>query len=261
MKSNLRIRIHHWLIVGKSILLFLLMAPQAGSAAQPVAGQFDHYLVFMATGSIPLGVPHPTVPGCGAGLFCDGDYFQTNIMKRSATEVDIERQKAVDYWKLRFGVDVYDPDLSGRIDFLSMYIDPRGDYRVYTIANKRVPSEGFEIRDGGFVMMVTDPQGITLGGDFSGQLLAAGSMLVYGNYNIAVTNKQGKIKNEMIIWYRSHSPMIANAWGELSINCQVSLDNWQSDNTGSASGLGQPLLVSPENTLDLSWRNVVTFSE
>ena len=228
---------------------------------QSLPDGFSDYLVYMATGTIPF-TPHPNaqISGCGTSLFCDGDYFQTVIMGRSQAEVDVERQRAKDYFLTRFGVDVDTLEADQRIVFSSFFLDPRGEYRAYTAANEKAPSEGWVVRDGGFVLTVLDPNGIELGGEFEGLGLPpipAGGLLLYGDYNILIS-KQGKKKSRTkVISYRSDMPMVANLWGELVVNCQISPDSFATNqHAGKAQGMG--LVIPGATGLTLSWRNVLT---
>jgi hypothetical protein len=229
--------------------------------APPDPHGFNDYAVFMATGTVPFE-PHPIpeISGCGGFIFCDGKYFHEVIMGRDATEIDQEAAKAKEYFLDRFGIDVDNPALAGRVDFSSFYLDPRANYRIYTMAGEKIPAHGWEIRDGGFVALVIDPEGVELGGEFTGSGLAIqpGGMLVYGNYNIQKTNSHGKPKGEIVYSYRSDMPMIVNDWGELVVNCQISIDGFtDGEHDGKAQGMGLPL-VPDAHGFTLSWRNVLT---
>jgi hypothetical protein len=239
-------------------------AEQRADSLGKVPAGFDQYLVYMATGTVPFAPhPNPDITGCGTSLFCDGDYFHEVIMGRDAAEVEAEAERAKTYFAGRFGLDVDALEAAGRMRFFSFFLDPRGEYRAYTIAGRRPPVEGWVIRDGGFVAEVLDPAGVELGGDFANSGLPPvpmGGLLVYGNYNILATNKSGKRKREIVIGYRSDMPMVANSWGELVINCQLSLDDFAYGiHGGKAQGMG---LVNPTpNGLALSWRNVLTIGD
>ena len=252
----------------RQLLLVLLTAALCAAATTttaterqsgPVPAGFDHYLVFMATGTVPFAPhPDPEITGCGTSLFCDGDYFHRTIMGRSTQEIDAEAARAKSYFKARFGVDVDALVASGRVRFFSFFLDPRGEYRAYTIAGVRIPADGWVVRDGGFAVEVLDPLGIELGGEFVGSGLPPvppGGLLVFGNYNILATN--GNRSREVTISYRAEMPMIANSWGELVVNCQLSSDDFaDGTNDGKAQGMG--LVSAGPAGLTLSWRNVLT---
>ncbi|MDJ0941582.1 MAG: hypothetical protein QNJ00_17595 [Woeseiaceae bacterium] len=252
------------IILVSAVLLSLTADAQADRRGVPAG--FDQYLVYMATGTVPFAShPNPAITGCGMSLFCDGDYFHRNIMGRTTGEIEAEAARAKEYFSARFGVNVDDLVAAGRLRFFSFFLDPRGEYRAYTIAGKRVPASGWVVRDGGFAAEVVDPAGIELAGEFAGLGLPPipmGGLLVFGDYNILATSPWGKRKRnrEIVISYRSDMPMIANNWGELVINCQLSTDDFEDGtNDGKAQGMGT---VSPTPYgLTLNWRNVLTIGE
>ncbi len=232
-------------------------SPKAGD----VPAGFEQYLVYMATGTVPFAPhPDPEITGCGTSLFCDGDYFHHTIMGRDADEVEAEAARAKAYFVDRFGIDVDAMVAAGRMRFFSFFLDPRGEYRAYTVAGRRAPAEGWVVRDGGFIAEVVDPAGIELGGDFANSGLPPlpfGGLMLFGNYNILATGKNGKRQREMVISYRSGMPMIANGWGEFVINCELSLNDFASGvHGGKAQGMG--LVLPGPGGLTLSWRNVLT---
>ncbi|MBT8079527.1 MAG: hypothetical protein KJO31_13190 [Gammaproteobacteria bacterium] len=244
------------------LILIVLPAMSHAGPRQHVPAGFDHYAVFMATGKIPFSShPNPQITGCGLSIFCDGAYFHEVIMGRDAAEIAVEAQRAKDYFLSRFGVDVDALVAAGRMDFFSFYLDPRGDYRMYTLAGTRVPSRGWEVRDGGFAAMVTDPNGVELSGEFQGQglVMPPEGLLVWGSYNVLATNARKKPITEIVIDYRSEMPMIGNNWGELVVNCQLSLDAFQDGElSGKAQGMGTVIPTSDFSGLRLNWRNVLT---
>ncbi len=244
-------------------LMLSTLSAQAGPAqsSQTPLG-LDFFAVFMATGTIPFAPhPNPQIAGCGVSIFCDGDYFHQMIMGRDAAATAAEAQRAKDYFLTRFGVDVDDLVAQGRMSFDDFFLDPRGEYRAYTIAGAKIHPDGWVVRDGGFVATVLDPAGVTLQGEFAGQGLIAppGGLLVWGSYNILAAAPSGQPRGEVVIDYRSHMPMIANTWEELVVNCQLSLDGFASgERSGKAQGMGTVALTPDFSGVTLSWRNVLT---
>lgn len=239
----------------------LFTAHSAHARGQALPDGFENYLVYMATGTIPFAPhPNPGITGCGGGLFCDGDYFHKTIMGRTDAQIDLEGQRAKDYFYARFGLNVDALVADGRLAFDSFMIDPRGEYRAYTKSGAKAPSEGWVVRDGGFIATVLDPNGIELGGEFQGAGLppiSPGGLILFGNYNILETKPNGKHGQAFSISYRSDMPMITNDWGELIVNCQISLDEFASgSHSGKAQGMG--LVFAGPGGLTLSWRNVLT---
>ena len=183
-------------------------------------------------------------------------------MKCSQAEIDAEIAKAKACLLAGFGLDADDPANAGRLVFFSFMLDPRINYRACTAAGRKVPSQGRVVRDGGFGIRVIDPAGFEPGGEFAGQIAPPGDLAIFGNYNIEVTAPDGRPKDEIVISYRSDTPMSANAWGELVINCQIS-DNGFADgsNNGKAQGMGLPLGPSPGGSFEPNRRKLLTFSD
>ena len=237
------------------------LMPASARDSGPVPAGFDQYLVYMATDTVPFAPhPDPEITGCGTSLFCDGDYFHRTIMGRSTDQIQLEEARAKSYFNARFGMDVDALVAAGRARFFSFFLDPRGEYRAYTMAGQRVPAEGWVVRDGGFAFEVLDPLGVELGGEFVGAGLPPippGGLLVFGHYNILATNPAGNRERTVVISYRSDMPMVPNSWGEFVINCQLSTNDFASGtNDGKAQGVG--LVIPGATGLSLSWRNVLT---
>lgn len=238
---------------------------------------YDRYLTYIANGVSSTTVPHPEVPGCD-GLMCDGTYFQTEIMQRDAATIDALEAQAADFYLTRFGVDVHDPANAGRILFRRFMLDPRLEYRAYHVSGHKAPSEGFVVRDGGWVMITLDPAGYTLGGEFAGTTVAPGTMFFYGEYNIAI-NKRGRGHRRsgedehhggrhirpMVISYRAGSPVEANQAGNVSFSCELSdkplTQNFPTGVDGLAQGFGGPLAPDANGNIQANIRNALTFND
>jgi len=81
----------------KSIFIPVLIVGLLGMSSVSVADNkkgvpagFDGFLVYMANGVYDPGQPNPQpgVENC-EGLFCDGGYFQREIMGRSDYEIEL----------------------------------------------------------------------------------------------------------------------------------------------------------------------------
>lgn len=232
----------------------------SSSAPQSLPVGYDDYLVFVANGSWIVDEPHPTVPGCGElPLFCDGQYFQEQIMGRTAEEIAAKEQEAVEHFQEQFGIDVNDPANEGRLEFRTWMADPRFNYRVYSWGGRPVPPEGYEIRDGGWGVFITDPEGYTLGGKHEGVHVPAESMAFYGDYNILVTNPGGQPTEEVVHSYRADTFITPNQFGDLAFACQLSDDQFAAgETTGFAQGFSN-IDIRPDGVLNLNIRNVLTF--
>lgn len=242
-------------------------------APQALPVGYDGYLVFAANGSWNVFEPHPTVPGCGVQpLICDGQYFHEQIMKRTADEIAAKRQEAIEHYKEKFGIDVNDPANEGRVELLSFMVDPRWNYRVYSWGGRPVPPEGYQVRDGGFLLRITDPDGYTLGGEREGVHVPANARALVGDYNILVerpSRRPGttsgaadhRPREEVVISYRADTFMTPNQFGDIAFSCQLSDDGFASgETTGFAQGFANQT-IGPDGFIDINVRNVLTFGQ
>ncbi len=233
----------------------LIAGPAAATPPHAKPEGFDHYMVLMAAGTLDLTIdsPQPGVTGC-AGLFCDGEYFQRTIMGRDDLELALFTAEAKDFFEQRFGVDVDDPALEGRIAFNLFMTNPDWQYRMYTSSDVRTPSAGWPVRDGGYVLMVLDPEGVDLGGEFEGSSAPAGSVMFYGNYNILIGN--GPRRNrELVMLFKSTRPAQIQSDGSVSLLCELEHEDW-----GSGFAAVSVANVALSDTLVQGvGRNVLTF--
>ncbi len=240
-----------------AFLLTLLMGtlPVAGAPAPPTPEGFEQFVVYMATGVFDPVSPHPDpdITGCFF-MFCDAPYFQEVVMGWDPTEIAVEEAAAKLFFWERFGVDVDELAASGRIDYQPFTIDPRIDYRVYHMAGRRVPAAGWEVRDGGFLVIVTDPEGIVLGGEHAGEHAVAGSSMAFGLYNILTTRPNGRPGEEIVIRYQTPAPGTPVA-GPIGFVCELEHEGWGS---GLAQGI-QANVPLPDGRLQFNIRNVLTF--
>lgn len=269
MKSKFNIR--------KSILLILAMliasvviSPLAlakNNKKTPTPDVFDKYLVFMATGVVK---DSPDISGFIGGMEGgDGLHFQREIMKRTEQEIKQNRMDAIEFFYTRYGVDVVnDP----RITFNGFELSPQAAYRAYTISGEAVSDEGWEVRDGGWIMVVNDPNGITLGGEFAGVHVPQLTIMSYGDYNIKKKKKRDHHKKydddydneeeEIIIHYRAGGPIIVDQrTGSFGFFCEISSDKY---GTGLATGTSTMIPIRIDETTGLmdikfNTRNVITF--
>jgi hypothetical protein len=209
----------------------------------PYPDGYNGFLVFMATGSLPLTDSY----------FLDGDYFQSNIMKRSPAQVAQNRADALAFFSSRFGIDAEnDP----RIAFFDFYVDPRIDYRAYVISGYKVPTSGFEVHDGGWLAAVVDPAGITLGGDFPGRHVPVNTFFSFGDYSVERTAKGGPQPAPLNIAYRCMHPLVFTFSGGEVFDCE--LDS-QEFGAGLGQGVTTPLIE--DGQLKPNGRTVLTFSD
>ncbi len=221
---------------------FIMIASAKDVQSATAPDGFDKYLVYMAAGVYNPSDPDFVPP--------TGDFFHREIMGRSDEEIEEERDKAIAFFADRFGIDVDDPGVM----FISFMLDPRNEYRAYTISGVGVPKSGYIIRDGGYMVSVVDPAGIDLGGDFTGTNAPIGTFFVYGDYNI----KRGQNHNNIIIHYQSLFPVNPpNEHGIGSLICETIHEDW---GTGRAQGVFENVPPLDDGRIHANFRTVLTFS-
>lgn len=230
------------------------MGSASAMSPTPTPEGFDHYMVLMAAGVLDLAEPNPApgVTGC-AGLFCDGEFFQREIMGRDDAALAEFTAQAAAFFEDRFGVWVDDPALAGRISFGLFMTNPDWQYRMYTSSDSRTPAAGWPVRDGGYVLMVLDPDGIALGGEFEGSVAPAGSVMFYGNYNILIG--KGASADELVMLFKSSRPAQIQADGSVSLLCELEHEQWGSG-FAAVSVANVPLT---DTLVQGVGRNVLTF--
>jgi hypothetical protein len=222
----------------------------------PTPDGFNSLVVYMGTGIFdPTNAePRAGIIDC-EGIFCDGMFFQKQVMGRTDEEIYNLTVEAKAFYLERFGIDVDDPDNIGRVTFDMFTLNPDFEYRLYAASGLKAPSEGWLIRDGGFKLEVIDPNGIELGGELAGTHAPQGAAMFFGNYNILVTNKHGTPRDELLIFYKSNVPGETLPNGSFVFRCDMFNEQW-----GEGLGVGTILTVPLEDgTIRANGRNVITF--
>ncbi len=235
--STLRVAVQATLAL---ILLAGLALPLSVSAqgGDEVPAGFDAFLVYMGN-----GIYDPNDAGYSAP---DGMFFQQEIMGRSEAEIEQDQANAVAFFSERFGIDVIDNE---DVMFMPFMFDPRNEYRVYVLAGRDVPPEGWVVRDGGWSVAVVNPDGITLGGEYDGVHVPQGSMMVFGDYNIDVPGE-----DPIIIHYQSGGPIIPTDQG-IAFHCELISEDF---GRGLAQGISAGT-VHEDGLFHANVRNVLTF--
>ncbi|MCI0537211.1 MAG: hypothetical protein L0Z50_18500 [Verrucomicrobiales bacterium] len=164
---------------------------QGVGPGSPTPAGFTKYLVYLGESTAAPGEP---------GLFMDADHvnhFQHVIMQRTPAEVAAEEADAEQFFWQRFGLNftATEPDANGvqtipGATFQAFVQNEAANYRAYTISGESVPSQGWLVRDGGWIVTLTED--MVLHGDYGGaegKSAPAGAVVVFGNYNILVENK------------------------------------------------------------------------
>lgn len=247
-------------LIALSLLTLPFYFGHANADKDNLPDGYTTYLSYIANGFYDAALPHPDVPGCSGG-FCDGIYFQTAVMGRDQGMIDTITDQAALFYLTRFGIDVNAPANAGRVSFFPFMLDPRLEYRAYVVSGMKAPDEGWVVRDGGSIMLINDPAGVELGGDFTGITVPAGTMFFYGEYNIDT----GENKDNIVISYRSGSPVITNQVGLLPFGCEVAIQpitaNFPNGTEGLAQGFGTTLIPDSNGFLKANVRNTLTFND
>ncbi|WP_133719085.1 hypothetical protein [Methylocaldum gracile] len=184
----------------------------------PVPEGYDSYFVYIANGLFDPSQPSPdpNVTNCDPMTnLCDGYYYQHEIIGRTDEEITQREQQAKDYFRDRFGVDVDDPANQGRIFFKMFQMDPRINLHIIAAAGEKLPPEGWNVRDGGWIAMIMDPNGFDLGGELgAGQHVPMGTFFVFAEYSIQVTDQHShKNRKPIVLQVHSVRPQIPGSQG------------------------------------------------
>jgi len=251
----------HKLMKKTAILLsligvFFLMNIAFATEKTPRPVGFNQTLVFMATGAFdPANAsPYPGLEGCDSGTeLCDGHYFQSHIMGRNQQQIADRAQESKDYFLSRFGVDTDALLAEGRIEWVSFFINPDYEYRVHFATGLSPDKDGWIIRDGGFAILVVDPNGIELGGEFTGHRAELLNVLMYGEYSILQTHPNHPPKQQ-IVQYRSSEPARILDDGSMEFRSTVIHPQW-----GEGGLFGVTSLLPEGDNLRANARAVLTW--
>jgi hypothetical protein len=169
------------------------------------------------------------------GLFGgDGQNFQSKIMNRSQAEIAKHREAAIQYFSKKFGVDVK----SSSVFFNGFEVMPDIGYHVRFDSDRK--GERYDrIEDGGWIVVVVDPDGLVLGGDFQDLRVPQGTMFVYGDYKINYPRRRAEV-----IAYKSNKPFIPQFDGSFIASFDLKGENYF---TGTASAT-----ISPKSSSDMT---------
>ena len=218
----------------------------AQTAAMPHG--YDGYMVFMAN-----GVTDPNEP-----LNFVTDSFFKDVMGWNQEELDQYITEELSRIETKYGIP--DPATNPDVSVLTVRTNEAINYRAYTIGGRRVHQNGYPIREGAILVLVTNPDGITLGGDFEGVHLEAGGSIAAGFYNIQVTGRDGKpTGRKMIVGFRSAAPLPPIvALSTFPFVCEAESEEF---GVGLAQGINNAQLIGEgvDTMLQSSVRTVLTF--
>jgi len=130
---------------------------------------------------------------------------------------------------------------------------------VYTISDESVASTGWQVHDGGWMAVVTAPEGITLHGDWGGsrgQQVTAGSFIPVGDYRIDAESADGSLSAPIYLSYQALVPVPPMTPGTMPMfSCEI----WSPDfGRGTAMGVVD-VRKRADGQFHVLVRNVLTF--
>ncbi|MFT5163265.1 MAG: hypothetical protein ACI9FJ_001851 [Alteromonadaceae bacterium] len=181
---------------------------------------YHKYITFIANGEYPT--PDGTI--LLDGLAGDGLAFQREIMGRTDVQIEAKKAQATTFFEQRFGLSTFDTE---NLLFTGYQVDPRNRLTAYISSDEKVPKDGWAVLDGGFQLIVTNPEGITLGGEFAGVHVDAGATFVFGEYKIMrkVIRHWQLVSKPMIMRYQSKVPMQFGSSGAMA-RCDLFSDTY-----------------------------------
>lgn len=220
-----------------------------GNSPAPVAPEeYDHFIVFVANGVYPETEPQ--------GLFDDLSAF---------TDVNGMTLQEIEDWKddkLSLLADIngiVDPENDPNLGVFIGTTNPAIDYHVAFFSGRKVPPSGWQVREAFLTVVVTNPAGYTLGGEFAGVHVPAGTIVGGGGiYNIEVTDKFGDpTGEEVVIDFTTVQPVEPVTGGRAAFFCDVENDEL---GVGLAQGVNA-LVPIGGGMVQANVRNVFTFNE
>ncbi|MEZ4430879.1 MAG: hypothetical protein R3F65_00595 [bacterium] len=178
---------------------------------------------------------------------------------RTDAEIDEQRSDAIDFYMSKFGIDAEQLIADGRATLMPFMVNPDGGYRALDISGEAVGREGWTLYDTGWQLMITDPDGVMLGGDMP-MMANMGAFMIFGEYflyptDVPCTCPRSYRPRPIIIEYRSGCPIHPDPMGMFFFVCDISHPVYGEGQAGGVSAAH----VNPDGSLRFNTRNVVTF--
>lgn len=250
----------HWrkaigILTGLVLACTAMASSGQGFTAYGTPVGHDKYMVLMANGVYDPQDPQYTPP--------DFKHFSQEVMGWSEAEEAEFESRARTFFAERFGIDTAAPEYAGRVMMVPFMLDPRWEYRVYNSSGEYVPQQGWVVRDGGYQLVVVDPEGVSLGGEFQGQKAPMGALAAYGKYNIKRSIGRSHKHRELVIHYQSREPVLQNSGFPLQRDGQgvlIAPLEVQHPEHGAGWAFAHIVDVTLENGLrQTNNRNIMTF--
>ena len=187
-------------------MLFVMMI-----AACTDSAHVTPYGLFMAD-----GVFDPADPDYIPPTF---DAFFTDTLGWEASEIEVTRTEAKQFFADSYGVDVDALVSEGRLQWLEYRVDPRSNYRVYALPDRPVQPEGWPIEEIAFSAIAIDPTGVPLGGPYAGINFAPGPIGAFGFYHFDALAPDGSFDEAVTIAYHTDGVMATSLDGRNLLYC------------------------------------------
>ena len=234
--------------------------PDGCRVVNPTPPDFVKTMAFIMNGTV---VPPDPVTGDPGDEVIDPTPFWMEVLGRDADDIEAERNAAISFFTERFGLDPDDPAMASQLFLFPFQTNRSSNYRAVYISDEPPTREGWEVVDTGWILVVTDPSGMTLGGEFAGTQVEAGTVMLYGEYYIVPPSdlrdlrRNRRCQAEPIhLRYQAGNPVKVNQFGEIVFSCEVFHPEW---GRGFAQGITYPT-IRPDGLQKQNTRNIVTFS-
>jgi hypothetical protein len=225
---------------------------RAAAKANPPPDPFTTFAVFIADGVVPPGVSPAAV----------GDLsFFTDVMDWNPAQIAAWRAEKLAVTETRWGI--LDPENNPNVMVQMGTTSPAIGYHAVVFSDRKVPAQGWPVREGFLNVVVVNPAGLTLGGEHAGIHVPAGTIVGGGGmYNVQVTNKQGvPTGEEIVLDFETQEPMWLNPSNKYAFGfgffCELDSEDY---GDGLAQGI-ITLIPQPDGSLKTNARNVLTFSD
>ena len=233
----------------KTILIFLLLFCSASFATSN--GARPGHVAAPAEGFIKTGLLMANGIIDPNQLIIFDMTYHTDVRNRSPEQISEHSMLATAHFENTFNIDIAELESQGQVLFAPFILSNDMEYRVYSLSDTWVPSSGFQMADGGWLLMVTDPNGI----EINGEQIPAGSFSVYGEYYAIPENQAGNTSDPIIVHYQSDRFIVTGFYGETPILCDVFHPDW-----GWGKAQGVSFLLPDIGGMNANTRNVWTFT-
>lgn len=180
-------------------------------------------------------------------------------MGRDDDYIADQRSDAIDFYMSKFGIDAEQLVEDGRAILFPFLVNPDGNYRALDVSGEAVGASGWQLFDTGWQLMVTDPNGVMLGGSMP-MMAPMGAFMMYGEYflfprDIPNDCPRTYRPEPINIQYTSGCPVIPDPMNFFFFICDLHHPEW---GEGYAGG-GQFAHLEADGSLTFNTRNEVTF--